>query len=347
MLLKMGIMATKRVNVLSSYILTPFGFGTAETLDAIEAEVSCHQRASLITCLGKDYLVSNFLKRHWDVLDAELHDESDCSRLEALLLFAAKHAVFESNINPKSDKTLFVFESFFNCNIPLNEEIKCNKERSIQETANLICRTFDNPNRPLVVNRNTFGVDSFELAINSLYFSEFDNVVLVAADVLSAEDTEFLDYIGDLDCDSMVFGEAAAALVLSKDQPGDFQISIKEKGVEDLSTMDSCLGYGDCADFIFTNINFGNPFCSMVCKRKEGLQTPIKSLYHFLGFTFSATSVILATIGAKILENVYLLEHFDGNCCYSKESKGVTNAREGGIVISSKNNALSYLEVVL
>jgi len=238
-------MEKRGVSILSSCLITPLGLGTSETFEAIEAGIS-----SVRSFDGR--CMSLFTQKQWDLLDAELPDESDFSRFETLLFVAAKWAILEANINPKSGRLLFmVVSAHGNCFI--KSQLGFSSERAeLPFSAKSLCSYFENPNDPMVFSDMTISsYSAVKEAYKLLEEGIYDHIVVVAADVVPQAVAPNGGLEEELPCclggyksqHQWVLGEAGAALVLSR-------YSGKGVGIRDVEVVTECNKMGEAANAI-------------------------------------------------------------------------------------------------
>lgn len=230
-------MARQMISILSTCLITPLGLGTAETFEAVEAGISGLRMAHGLPENELAGRYSIFSQKQWDLLDADLPDESDFTRFETLLLAAAKGAIGEANINHKSAKTLFVVASEFGNNAVAGVTRFSEQRSSLEYSATSLCQYFENSTPPVVVSCGALsGLQAIIRGEEELESGLYDHVIIVVADVVStcmmSHASGYNDNISSsyhyIDLDKVGFnrGEAAAAIILSRHNGRGINLSV-------------------------------------------------------------------------------------------------------------------------
>ena len=173
----------------SDNIISPLGFSTAENYAAVKAGRSELKRHEGLWGLPEPF-VASLLNREAIRTEAEQYCLDDnYTFFEKIIILSAAKALEQTDIDPSSDKVLFLL-STTKGNVFLLDQCETGfpKERvRLGIAAKQMTDYFHNPNAPIVVsNACISGVCAQIQAMRELESGRFDYVVTVGADVQSA-----------------------------------------------------------------------------------------------------------------------------------------------------------------
>ena len=173
----------------SDNIISPLGMSTAENYAAVKAGHSELKRHDGLWNLPEPFTASLMDRNKVELAFAELSDNEQYTFFEKMIILSAKKALAQTDIDPTSDKVLFIL-STTKGNVFLldRRETGFPEERvRLGMAAKQMTDFFHNPNTPIVVsNACISGVCAQIQAMRELESGHFDYVVTVGADVQSA-----------------------------------------------------------------------------------------------------------------------------------------------------------------
>lgn len=173
----------------SDNIISPLGMSTAENYAAVKAGRSELKRHDGLWNLPEPFTASLMDRNKVELAFAELSDNEQYTFFEKMIILSAKKALEQTDIDPTSDKVLFIL-STTKGNVFLldRRETSFPEERvRLGMAAKQMTDFFHNPNTPIVVsNACISGVCAQIQAMRELESGHFDYVVTVGADVQSA-----------------------------------------------------------------------------------------------------------------------------------------------------------------
>ena len=216
------------VKKIGESMITPLGFSVEENFAAVMAVRSELRRHDSLWGLPFPCFVSLIPDEKLETAfgqEANRQKLSDkCTKFEKIALLSAIKAVKQSEIDPSSERVVFVLSSTKG-NVELLADENPNLERvTPAHTAEMIANYFRNPNRPLTVsNACISGLCAQIEAYRCLKSGQYDTAVVIGADVLSpfiVAGFQSLKALSDEQCQpfsanrkGLNLGEAAAAVV--------------------------------------------------------------------------------------------------------------------------------------
>lgn len=173
----------------SDNIISPLGMTTAENYAAVKAGRSELKRYDGLWQLPEPFVASLMDRKKVEDAFAALARNAQYTFFEKMIILSAKKALENTNIDPASDRVLFILSTTKGNVFLLDErETGFPKERVLLGVAaHQMTNFFSNPNTPLVVsNACISGVCAQIEAMRNLENGCFDYVVVVGCDVQSA-----------------------------------------------------------------------------------------------------------------------------------------------------------------
>lgn len=176
--------------VVADNIISPLGFTSSENFEQLKQKNTGVQRleTSALSTEPVCAAVIDTLKLNSEF--SKLNAKGDFTRLEKMVLLSINDCLKQnSNIDITSKKTLLIL-STTKGNIDLLDPTlasKFDKKRVyLWETANVIARHFNNPNKPLIVsNACISGVLAIILAKRLLETNQYDTIIVSGVDILT------------------------------------------------------------------------------------------------------------------------------------------------------------------
>lgn len=173
----------------SDNIISPLGMSTAENYAAVKAGRSELKRHDGLWNLPEPFTASLMDRNKEEQAFAELADNEQYTFFEKMIILSAKKALEQTDIDPTSDKVLFILSTTKGNVFLLDKrETGFPAERvRLGLAAKQMTDFFHNHNTPIVVsNACISGVCAQIQAMRELESGHFDYVVTVGADVQSA-----------------------------------------------------------------------------------------------------------------------------------------------------------------
>ena len=173
----------------SDNIISPLGMSTAENYAAVKAGRSELKRHDGLWQLPEPFTASLMDREAVNKLAAQQHIDDRYTFFEKMIILSVSKALEQTNIDPASDRVLFVLSTTKGNVFLLDKrETGFPQERVLLGVAaRQMSDYFHNPNTPLVVsNACISGVCAQIQAMRELEGGHFDYVVTVGADVQSA-----------------------------------------------------------------------------------------------------------------------------------------------------------------
>ena len=173
----------------SDNIISPLGFNTAENYAAVKAGRSELKRRDGLWQLPEPFTASLMDREKINEIAAQQHIDDKYTFFEKMIILSATKALEQTNIDPTSEKVLFILSTTKGNVFLLDKrEIGFPSERVLLGVAaRQMSEYFHNPNTPIVVsNACISGVCAQIQAMRELESHHFDYVVTVGADVQSA-----------------------------------------------------------------------------------------------------------------------------------------------------------------
>ena len=171
-------------------MITPLGFSVEENFTAVMAGRSELRRHDSLWGLPFPCFVSLIPDEKLETAfgqEANRQKLSDkCTKFEKISLLSAIKAVKQSEIDPSSERVIFILSSTKG-NVELLADENPDLDRvTPAHTAQMIANYFGNPNRPLTVsNACISGLCAQIEAYRCLKSGQYDTAVVIGADVLS------------------------------------------------------------------------------------------------------------------------------------------------------------------
>ena len=173
----------------SDNIISPLGISTAENYAAVKAGRSELKRHDGLWQLPEPFTASLMDRNMVHEIAAQQQIDDRYTFFEKMVILSAAKALEQTDINPASDKVLFILSTTKGNVFLLDKhETGFPSERVLLGVAaRQMTEHFHNPNRPIVVsNACISGVCAQIQAMRELESGRFDYVVTVGADVQSA-----------------------------------------------------------------------------------------------------------------------------------------------------------------
>ena len=170
-------------------IISPLGMTTAENYAAVKAGKSELRRYEGHWDLPEPFVASLMQRDKVEQAFAALADNERYTFFEKMIILSAANALYQTHIDPTSDKVLFILSTTKGNVFLLDKrETGFPKERVLLGVAaRQMTEFFHNPNTPIVVsNACISGVCAQIEAMRNLEGGRFDYVVTVGCDVQSA-----------------------------------------------------------------------------------------------------------------------------------------------------------------
>ena len=170
-------------------ILSPLGMTSAENYAAVKAGRSMLKRYEGLWGLPEPFVASLMDRDKVEQAFAEITDPKPYTFFEKMIILSATKALGQTDIDPTSDKVLFILSTTKGNVFLLDKRVTgFPKERVLLgAAARQLTEYFHNPNTPLVVsNACISGVCAQIEAMRNLESGAFDAVVVVGCDVQSA-----------------------------------------------------------------------------------------------------------------------------------------------------------------
>ena len=170
-------------------ILSPLGMTTAENYAAVKAGRSMLKRYEGFWGLPEPFVASLMDRDKVEQAFTEIADDKQYTFFEKMIILSAKKALEQTDIDPTSEKVLFILSTTKGNVFLLDKrETGFPQERVLLGmAARQMTEFFHNPNTPLVVsNACISGVCAQIEAMRNLESDKFDYVVTVGCDVQSA-----------------------------------------------------------------------------------------------------------------------------------------------------------------
>lgn len=174
---------------MANSIISPLGMTTAENYAAVKAGRSMLKRYEGLWGLPEPFVASLMDREKVEDAFAALADHGKYTFFEKMIILSAKKALEQTDIDPTSNKVLFILSTTKGNVFLLDKrETGFPQERVLLGVAaRQMTKFFHNPNTPLVVsNACISGVCAQIEAMRNLESGQFDYVVTVGCDVQSA-----------------------------------------------------------------------------------------------------------------------------------------------------------------
>ena len=173
----------------SDNIISPLGMSTAENYAAVKAGHSELKRRDGLWQLPEPFTASLMDREKVNEIAAQHHIDDKYTFFEKMIILSAARALEQTNINPASDKVLFILSTTKGNVFLLDKREKGfpSERVLLGVAARQMSEYFHNLNTPIVVsNACISGVCAQIQAMRELENGHFDYVVTVGADVQSA-----------------------------------------------------------------------------------------------------------------------------------------------------------------
>ncbi len=169
-------------------ITSPAGLTSEENYSNVKRGISCIKRYEGMWGIPEPFAASLFNRNIVESEFAKIGRNDNYTFFEKTAIISAAKAIKESEIDPSSEKTVFIL-STTKGNVSLLEE---NNYNTLQErvllgvSAKIIADFFNNPNTPIVVsNACTSGVCAQIEAMRLIQNRYYSNIVVIGADTQS------------------------------------------------------------------------------------------------------------------------------------------------------------------
>ena len=342
-------------------ILSPLGMTTAENYAAVKAGRSMLKRYEGLWDLPEPFVASLMDRDKVEQDFVEIADNKQYTFFEKMIILSATKALKQTDIDPKSNKVLFVLSTTKGNVFLLDKrETGFPQERVLLGVAaRQMTDFFHNPNTPLVVsNACISGVCAQIEAMRNLESGAFDYVVVVGCDVQSAFIVSGFQSFKALSVEpckpfdanrtGLNLGDAAATIIYTrKDQANENEwvacrgairndanhISGPSRtGEGSYRALKFALGNVNPEQLAFINTHgtatlYNDEMESVAIERAGLAQVPVNGLKGYYGHTMGA---------AGILETILSMQAIDDNNILATrgfETIGVTHP----LVLSNQN----------
>ena len=346
---------------LAHNILSPLGMTTAENYAAVKAGRSMLKRYEGLWDLPEPFVASLMDRDKVEQDFVEIADNKKYTFFEKMIILSATKALKQTDIDPKSNKVLFVLSTTKGNVFLLDKrETGFPQERVLLGVAaRQMTDFFHNPNTPLVVsNACISGVCAQIEAMRNLESGAFDYVVVVGCDVQSAFIVSGFQSFKALSVEpckpfdanrtGLNLGDAAATIIYTrKDQVDENEwvacrgairndanhISGPSRtGEGSYRALKVALGNVNSEQLAFINTHgtatlYNDEMESVAIERAGLAQVPVNGLKGYYGHTMGA---------AGILETILSMQAIDDNNILATrgfETIGVTHP----LVLSNQN----------
>ena len=346
---------------LAHNILSPLGMTTAENYAAVKAGRSMLKRYEGLWDLPEPFVASLMDRDKVEQDFVEIADNKKYTFFEKMIILSATKALKQTDIDPKSNKVLFVLSTTKGNVFLLDKrETGFPQERVLLGVAaRQMTDFFHNPNTPLVVsNACISGVCAQIEAMRNLESGAFDYVVVVGCDVQSAFIVSGFQSFKALSVEpckpfdanrtGLNLGDAAATIIYTrKDQVDENEwvacrgairndanhISGPSRtGEGSYRALKVALGNVNSEQLAFINTHgtatlYNDEMESVAIERAGLAQVPVNGLKGYYGHTMGA---------AGILETILSMQAIDDNNILATrgfETIGVTHS----LVLSNQN----------
>ncbi len=277
-----------------------------------------------------------------DNLQAEFSKIADIksyTKFEKICILSVSKALENSEIDPKSPKTIFILSTTKGNIDLLNENSRFDYQRIyLWKAAEIITRFFGAVNKPVTVsNACISGVSAVILAKRLIDAKKYDNAVIVGADIISrfvvAGFQSFLSLSTkpcrpfDVDRDGLNLGEAAATIVLRKKDNSDNSSCIEVVRGAVNNDANHISGPSRTGEGLYTAIsatvdqnNIGfisahgtatpyNDNMEAAAISRAGLNNvPVNGLKGYFGHTLGAAGILEILISVQALKNNMIIK---------------------------------------
>jgi len=323
-------------------IVSSLGITTKENFDSLKQNLSGiknHNTGKIYGDLPLSLIDKNRFKAN---VQNQIKDFEAYSFFEQIMLWSAKDALSDSNIDTASERTLFII-STTKGNI---EELKTKEGRvsdkvKLWHSARKIAKYFGNTNEPMVVsNACVSGVMAVNIATQLLQDALYDHVVVIGGDVVS--DFVIAGFMSfhalssnackpfDGKRDGLTLGEASGCIVLSSELISKFSviggantndanhISGPSRTAEGLflaiqNTLNEAQLTANDIDFISahgTATVYNDMMESIALKRHSLDNTPTNSFKGYWGHTLGASGIIEIVATLQSMEEGLLIKSY-------------------------------------
>ena len=323
-------------------IVSSLGITTKENFDSLKQNLSGiknHNTGKIYGDLPLSLIDKNRFKAN---VQNQIKDFEAYSFFEQIMLWSAKDALSDSNIDTASERTLFII-STTKGNI---EKLKTKEGREsdkvkLWHSARKIAKYFGNTNEPMVVsNACVSGVMAVNIATQLLQDALYDHVVVIGGDVVS--DFVIAGFMSfhalssnackpfDGKRDGLTLGEASGCIVLSSELISKFSviggantndanhISGPSRTAEGLflaiqNTLNEAQLTANDIDFISahgTATVYNDMMESIALKRHSLDNTPTNSFKGYWGHTLGASGIIEIVATLQSMEEGLLIKSY-------------------------------------
>lgn len=345
----------------SDNIISPLGMSTAENYTAVKAGRSELKRHDGLWQLPEPFTASLMNREAVNDITAQKHIDDRYTFFEKMIILSASKALEQTDIDPASDRVLFVLSTTKGNVFLLDKrETGFPQERVLLGVAaRQMSDYFHNPNTPLVVsNACISGVCAQIQAMRELEGGHFDYVVTVGADVQSAFIVSGFQSFKALSVDpckpfdanrtGLNLGDAAATIIYTKKDnvtendwvacrgairnDANHISGPSRTGEGSYRALRAVLGDMSFEKLAFINTHgtatlYNDEMESFAIERAGLAQVPVNGLKGYYGHTMGA---------AGILETILSMQAIDDNNILATrgfETIGVTHP----LVLSNKN----------
>lgn len=345
----------------SDHIISPMGMSTAENYSAVKAGRSMLKRYEGHWGLPEPFVASLMDREKVEQAFAEISDNKPYTFFEKMIILSAAKALEQTDINPSSEKVLFILSTTKGNVFLLDKrETGFPKERVLLgEAARQMTDYFHNPNAPLVVsNACISGVCAQIEAMRNLESGQFDNVVVVGCDVQSAFIVSGFQSFKALSVEpckpfdahrtGLNLGDAAATIVYARKDQIDENDWVACKGAirndanhisgpsrtgeGSYRALKAVLGDVNPEEIAFINAHgtatlYNDEMESVAIERAGLSQVPVNGLKGYYGHTMGAAGLLETILSMQAIDDYNIL------ATKGYETIGVTHP----LVLSNQN----------
>ena len=346
---------------LAHNILSPLGMTTAENYAAVKAGRSMLKRYEGLWDLPEPFVASLMDRDKVEQDFVEIADNKKYTFFEKMIILSATKALKQTDIDPKSNKVLFVLSTTKGNVFLLDKrETGFPQERVLLGVAaRQMTDFFHNPNTPLVVsNACISGVCAQIEAMRNLESGAFDYVVVVGCDVQSAFIVSGFQSFKALSVEpckpfdanrtGLNLGDAAATIIYTrKDQVNENEwVSCRgairndanhisgpsRTGEGSYRALKVALGHVKPEQLAFINTHgtatlYNDEMESVAIERAGLAQVPVNGLKGYYGHTMGAAGILETILSMQAIDDHNIL------ATRGYETIGVTHP----LVLSNQN----------
>jgi 3-oxoacyl-[acyl-carrier-protein] synthase-1 len=337
-------MSGEKVCIVADHVVNALGFSTEEVADAMKTLrsgcqlVTGYSDATTLAMLG--LIDKTTFQEKYNVIAPQ----RDFTFFEQLMVFSIQSALNQTNIDPKSNRVLFLF-STTKGNIELLAHPHPDKERiHIWKSAQMISQYFGNPNTSLVIsNACISGTQAVITAKHLLSTGLYEHIVVCGADCITKFVVSgFQSFKAlsqqickpfDTERDGLNIGEGAATLILSlKKENAEFIEVFSGAGANDANhisgpsrtgeglfiAIEKALQNVDKKQLAFINAHgtatpYNDEMEAIAFSRSQIENVPTNSFKAYFGHTLGAAGLMETALSAYSLKHGFVFSSLGFN----------------------------------